>query len=112
MAFHILTDQEIEGKHITTFDELKTPQDTHSKIFADRANQTLAADKELGYSLQKLLQITHNETDAHLFHSPAEALLSKFGKTETVKRYQIVSVYSIGKRTSRFYLIFSSSHWR
>jgi hypothetical protein len=77
MAFYNLTDQEIEGKHLMTFDELKTPQDIHWKIFAEKANQTLAADKELGYSLQKLIQITQNETDAHIFHSSAEALLSE-----------------------------------
>jgi hypothetical protein len=77
MAFYNLTDQEIEGKHLMTFDELKTPQDIHWKIFAEKANQMLAADKELGCSLHKLIQISQNETDAHIFHSPAEALLSE-----------------------------------
>jgi hypothetical protein len=75
-AFYNITDQNIEGKHLMSFDELQTPQDIEWKIFAEKANKTLAADQELGYSLQKLIRVTQNESDAHIFHSPAEAVLS------------------------------------
>jgi hypothetical protein len=75
-AFYNLTDQNIEGKHLMSFNELQTPQDIEWKIFAEKANKTLASDQELGYSLQKLIRVTQNESDAHIFHSPAEAVLS------------------------------------
>jgi hypothetical protein len=75
-VFYNLTDQNMEGKHLMSFDELQTPQEIQWKIFAEKAYRTLASDQELGYSLQKLIRVTQSESDAHIFHSPAEAVLS------------------------------------
>jgi hypothetical protein len=75
-AFYSLTDENIEWKHLMSFDELQTPQEVEWKIFAEKANRTLASDQELGHSLQKLIRVTQNESDAHILHSPAEAVLS------------------------------------
>jgi hypothetical protein len=76
-AFYNITNEAIEGKHLMTIDELQTPEDIEWNFFAQRVNQTLASDQQIGYSLQKLIHITQNESDAHIFHSPAEALLSQ-----------------------------------
>jgi hypothetical protein len=52
------------------------------ELFADRANATLSADRELGYSLKRIVEATQNDTDAHIFHSPAEALLAQLWDDE------------------------------
>jgi hypothetical protein len=66
-----------------TLEEMKNPR-KHSvePICRPRANATLSADRELGYSLKRIVDTTQNDTDAHIFHSPAEDLLAQLWDDE------------------------------
>jgi hypothetical protein len=83
-AFYNITNDAIEGKHLMTIDELQTPEDIEWNFFVQRVNQTLAWDQQIGYSVQKLIHITQNESDAHIFHSQLKHFYLKSGKVLTV----------------------------